>query len=40
MSGRPPGGWAGQRYHLGTNKEAFDAKIYAIHWALCALGRR
>ena len=29
-----PEGWAGQRYHLGTNKEVFDAEVYAIYQAL------
>lgn len=26
--------WAGRRYHLGTNKEAFNAEAYAIYQAL------
>ena len=27
---RMAGGWTGRRYHLGTNKEAFDAEVFAI----------
>jgi hypothetical protein len=26
-------GWAGRRYHLGSNKEVFDAETYAIYQA-------
>ena len=26
--------WIGRRYHLGINKEAFDAEVYAIYQAL------
>ena len=28
------GGWSGQRYHLGSNKEVFHAEAYAIYRAL------
>ena len=27
-------GWIGRRFHLGTNKEIFDAEVYAIYQAL------
>ena len=27
-------GWTGRRFHLGTNKEVFDAEVYAIYQAL------
>ena len=27
-------GWTGKRFHLGTNKEVFDAEVYAIYQAL------
>ena len=30
-----PGGWARCRFHPGSNKEVFDAGVYAIHLALC-----
>ena len=26
-----PGGWTGRRFHLGTNKEVFDAEVFAIY---------
>ena len=26
--------WTGRRFHLGTNKEVFDAEVYAIYQAL------
>lgn len=35
-----PGGWAGRRYRLGSNKEVFDAGTYAIYQALRTLGQR
>ena len=25
-----PEGWTGERFHLGNNKEGFDAELYAI----------
>ena len=28
------GEWMGRRFHLGTNKEVFDAEVYAIYQAL------
>ena len=37
---RTPAEWTGHRFHLGTNKEAFDAEVCAIYRALCILGRR
>ena len=27
-------GWSRRRFHLGTNKEVFDAKVFAIYQAL------
>ena len=27
-------GWVGRRFHLGNNKEVFDAKVFAIYQAL------
>ena len=33
-------GWTGRRYHLGTNKEVFDAEAFAIYQALRALDQR
>lgn len=35
-----PGGWTGRRYHLGNNKEVFDAETYAILRALKIFDRR
>ena len=32
-------GWTGRRFHLGTNKEVFDAEVLAIYQALSALGQ-
>ena len=32
-------GWKGSRYHLGTNKEVFDAEVFAIFQALKACER-
>ena len=31
---RSGGHWAGRRFHLGTNKEVFDAEVFAIYQAL------
>ena len=33
-------GWTGRRYHLGTNKEVFDAETFAIYQALHALDQQ
>ena len=33
-------GWTGRRYHLGTNKEVFDAEVFAIYRALHVLAQR
>ena len=35
-----PSGWTGRRFHLGTNKEVFDAEVYAIYQALRNLDQR
>ena len=35
-----PEGWAGRRYHLGTNKKASNTEIYAIYQALRAFDQR
>jgi len=32
--------WAGEGYHLGTNKEVFDAELYAIYRAVMRFGKR
>ena len=32
--------WTGHRFHLGNNKEAFDAEAYAIYQALSIMDRR
>lgn len=38
---KTPGVWAGRRFHLGTNKEVFDAEVFAIYQALIAIvGRK
>lgn len=37
---RAQDGWTGQRFHLGTNKEVFDAETFAIYRALSTLDRR
>ena len=29
-----PGGWTGCRYYLGSNKEVFDADVFAVYRAL------
>ena len=34
------GGWAGQGYRPGTNKEDFDAEVSAIYIALDILDQR
>ena len=31
---RRPDGWAGRRFHLGTNREVFYAEVFAIYQAL------
>ena len=35
-----PGDSTSRRFHLGTNKEVFDAEVFAIYQALCAVGQR
>ena len=35
-----PSWWTGRRFHLGTNKEVFDAEVYAVYQALCSLDQR
>ena len=35
-----PGGWTGRRSHLGSNKEVFDAGVFAIYNALRAVDQR
>ena len=37
---RSPGGWTGRRFHLGNDKEVFDAELYAIFQALSIIGQR
>jgi hypothetical protein len=32
--------WQGQAFHLGTNKEVFDAELYAIFRAMVRFARR
>jgi len=32
--------WSGEGYHLGTNKEVFDAELYAIYRAVMRFGKR
>jgi len=32
--------WTGEGYHLGTNKEVFDAELYAIYRAVMRFGKR
>ena len=36
----PEGGWTGRRFQLGTNKEVFDAEVFATWQALRILERR
>ena len=31
--GRREAGWTGRRYHLGKNKEVYDAELYALYQA-------
>ena len=35
-----PGGLTGRRFHLGSNKEVIDAKVFAIYQALRAIEQR
>ena len=35
-----PGGWAGHRYYLGSNKEAFGAEVFAIYQELRTADQR
>ena len=35
-----PAGWAGERFHLGRNKEVFDAELYAVMRAIGVLLKR
>ena len=37
---RTSGGWTGRRFHLGTNKEVFDAEVFAICQALSIVDQR
>ena len=37
---RAPEGWAGRRYHLGTNRKVSNTEIYAIYQALRAFDQR
>ena len=37
---RTPSGWTGRRFHLGSNKEAFDAEVYAIYQAPNTMDQR
>ena len=37
---RTTGGWDGLCFHLGDNKEVFDAEVHAIYQALEVLDRR
>jgi len=32
--------WTGEGYHLGTNKEVFDAELYAIYRSVMRFGKR
>ena len=32
--------WTGRRFHLGSNKEMFDAEVYAIYQALSIMDQR
>ena len=38
--GRREAGWAGRRYHLSRNKEAFDAELSALYQATKILDER
>ena len=33
-------GWTGRRYHLGSNKEVFDAEVFAVYRALSVIDQR
>ena len=33
-------GWTGRCYHLGRNKEVFDAEVFAIYRALSIIEQR
>ena len=35
-----PSGWTRRRFHLGTNKEVFNAETFTIYQALRVLDRR
>ena len=35
-----PGGWTGCRYHIGCNKEVFDAEAFAVYRALSVIEQR
>ena len=35
-----PGGWTGRRFHIGSNKEVFDAEVYEIYQALSTMDQR
>ena len=35
-----PGGWTGCRYHLGSNKQVFDAEVFAVYQALSVIEQR
>ena len=35
-----PGGWTERRFHLGTNKEIFDAEVSAVYQALTVIDQR
>ena len=37
---RRPVGWTGHRFHLGSNKEVFDAEVSTVYWALLELDQR
>ena len=37
---KAPSGWAGCSFHLGTDKEVFDAGAYAIYQALSIMDQR
>ena len=37
---KTPAGWTGYRFHPGTNKEVFDAKVHAMYRALHVPGER
>ena len=39
-SATAPSGWTGKFFHLGDNKEVFDAEVYAIAQALSVMDQR